>query len=319
MGGLLKNNHLKNIIFLTLFFSPAVYAVGNAVSPLPNPPSAKDEKTELGALLYRDPVFSENFSISCNSCHSLQKNGVDQLPTYQGLDKAKGNLNTPTTLNSKLNFRQFWNGRASNFSEVIDDHLTNKTIFASNWHSVIKRFESNDTYIDLFKRNFLNGEINPENIKDALITFLDNLVTPKSSFDKFLNGDENAISQEAKDGFELFKDYGCITCHQGPNLGGNLFQKLGIYKDYYPPTESNPVNLGLFVVSKELNDKFVFKVPGLRNVTLTAPYLHDGSIKTLEEMIRIMGVYQIGQLIPDDDIKLIIKFLETLNGIQAYK
>lgn len=319
MRGFLNFKYLKCLIFFLLIFHSALYAEENAIFPLPNPPSSTDEKTKLGALLYRETVFSDNYSLSCNSCHSLQKNGIDQLATYVGLGDKKGNINTPTILNSKLNFRQFWNGRAKNFSEVIEDHIASKTVFSTSWPIILKRLSSNDTYIDLFKRNFQNGEINAANVKDALISFLNNLVTPKSSFDRYLNGDENAITNESKKGFNLFKQYGCITCHQGPNLGGNLYQKLGIYKDYYLPTEDNPVNLGLYIVTKDPNDKFVFKVPTLRNITLTAPYLHDGSIQTIEEMIKIMGTYQIGQTIPDDDVKSIVKFLETLNGQQEYK
>lgn len=319
MRSLNKNNSLIGLVFLSLSYSVAVYAEGNAIVLLPNPPSPSDEKTQLGALLYRDPVFSVDFSISCNTCHSLQKNGVDQLPTYVGPGGIKGKLNTPTTLNSKLNFRQFWNGRAKDFSEVIEDHITDPTVFAGSWPMIIKRLKSNDTYVDQFKRNYQDGEINQANIKGALISFLNNLVTPKSSFDHYLSGDQNAISPDAKKGYQLFNLYGCVTCHEGPNLGSNLYQKLGIYKDYYPESESNPANLGLYTVTKDPKDKFVFKVPTLRNVTLTAPYLHDGSVKTLNEMIQIMGVYQVGQKIPDDEIQYIIKFLETLNGNQPYK
>lgn len=319
MRGFLDFKHLKYLLFLILAFQSVSYADESAVSPLPNPPSSNDEKTKLGALLYRDTVFSDNYSLSCNNCHSLQKSGIDQLANYMGLYGKKGNINTPTTLNSKLNFRQFWNGRAKNFSEVIEDHIADKTVFASSWPIILKRLSSNDTYIELFKQNFQNGEINSANVKDAMIAFLNNLVTPKSPFDRYLNNDKNAISDDAKKGYELFKQYGCITCHQGPNLGGNLFQKLGVYKDYYLPTENNAVNLGFYTITKDPNDKFVFKVPSLRNITLTGPYLHDGSIKTIEEMIKIMGEYQIGESIPVDDIKYIVKFLETLSGQQEYK
>lgn len=311
--------HLKYLVFLALIFQSVSYAEESAVFPLPNPPSPNDEKTKLGALLYRETVFSDNYSLSCNNCHSLQKNGIDLLATYKGLNGKKGDINTPTTLNSKLNFRQFWNGRAKNFSEVIDDHLADKTVFSNSWPVVLKRLSNNDTYLSLFKENFQNGKIDETNVKDALNSFMNNLVTPKSPFDQYLNGDSNAISADAKKGLELFKQYGCITCHQGANLGGNLYQKLGIYKDYYLPTENNPVNLGLYSITKDPNDKFVFKVPSLRNITLTAPYLHDGSIKTLEEMVKLMGVYQVGQTLPDDDVKYIVQFLATLNGQQENK
>lgn len=291
----------------------------SAVSPLPSPSSSGTRINELGKALYEDKLFSDIYVFSCNSCHSLEKSGTDRLPVYLGINKIPGKYNTPTTLNAKLNFRQFWNGRAKDILEVIDDHIADKTIFNNTWENIIRRLENNETYSDLFKQNYSSGDITPDTIKNALSIFLSNLVTPKSSFDRYLNGDKSALSEEAKRGFELFQKYGCITCHEGPNLGGNLFQKLGIYKDFFDSTHTNTTDFGLYNVTKQKDDKFVFKVPALRNVTLTAPYLHNGSVATLTEMIQIMGVYQVGQIIPEDEIKLIINFLESLNGVQEYQ
>lgn len=297
-----------------------VYAADNTASvfPLPSPSSPGTKLNELGKYLYEDKVFSDKYIFSCNSCHSLEKSGVDHLPVYIGVNKIPGNYNTPTTLNAKLNFRQFWNGRVKSLSEVIDNHIADNTIFNNTWENILKRLNNNETYTDLFKQNYLQGEVSSENVKNALLVFLSNLVTPKSPFDQYLNGHQDAISDNAKQGFELFQKYGCVTCHEGANLGGNLFQKLGIYKDYYYQKKYKPADLGLYTFTKKEEDKFFFKVPSLRNVALTAPYLHDGSISTLQEMIQIMGIYQVGQTIPDDDIALIINFLESLNGVQEH-
>lgn len=290
----------------------------SAALPLPTPPTIDTPKIKLGKALFNDPLFSKNNTLSCNSCHSLQNAGIDGLPRYRGIYKTEGTLNTPTVLNSKLNFRQFWDGRAKNLYEVIDDHINNKTIFANDWTTIIESIKARETYNEPFQKLY-SGEMSPEKVKDALAAFLDNLLTPNSPFDRYLKGDKTALSADAVKGYELFQQYGCITCHEGPNLGGNLFEKLGIYQDYFAARAVLPSDLGLYNVTKKEEDKFVFKVPSLRNIALTGPYLHDGSIQRLEDVIEIMGVYQVGQPIPKFQIPYLIKFLESLNGVQEEK
>lgn len=307
---------IKVLIFIQLCLVSTVQATEGPVIPVPYPTSQGSDKDELGEKLFNDPVFSRDHSQSCNSCHSLQKAGTDRLPHYIGINKLPGTLNTPTVLNSKLNFRQFWDGRAKTFADVIDDHIQDKTVFANSWEKIIEDLKKEKTHVDSFKKLYPTGEINIANVKDALTTFLNNLLTPDSPFDKFLGGDQTAISDDAKKGYELFQQYGCITCHEGPNFGGNLVQKLGIYQDYYAGKTPLPSDLGLYNVTKKENDRYVFKVPSLRNIELTGPYLHDGSVATLEEMVQLMGVYQVGQPIPKFQVDNIVKFLKTLNGTQ---
>lgn len=285
------------------------------ILPIPDPPKAKTEKVNLGKHLYEDTLFSKDQSLSCYSCHSLKKGGTDNLSKYIGMNKKEGLLNTPTVLNASLNFRQFWDGRAKTLNDVIEDHIADPTVFANQWPTIIQRIKENTYLTSLFK-NIYNSPPTPENSKDALTTYLKNLVTPNSPFDRFLKGDKSAISEDAKKGYLLFKNHGCITCHQGPNVGGNLYQHFGIYKDYFT-TRGNITkpDLGLYNVTGKEEDKFVFKVPSLRNIVYTGYYLHDGSIVSLTDTINLMAIYQIGEPIPNQEIALITKFLESLSGV----
>ncbi len=286
----------------------------SAIQPIPLTPKLDPQKVTLGKELYSDSLFSQDNSLSCASCHSLKKGGTDNLPKYIGKGKKEGLLNTPTVLNASLNFRQFWDGRAKTLAEVIDDHISDKTIFDSQWSQIVERIKMRESYKAAFDHLYENT-ISPANIKDALVTYLDTLLTHQSPYDLFLGGKTSALTADAQKGYLLFKQYGCVTCHQGPNMGGNLILRFGIYKDFFA-TRTNPTkaDVGYFNVTKNPINMHEFKVPSLRNIALTAPYLHDGSAKTLEEVIKLMGVYQVGQPIPAYEIPYIVKFLESLTG-----
>jgi len=271
------------------------------------------EKISAGERLFHDPLFSQDATRSCASCHAIKSGGTDGLKQYKQYNQQPGALNTPTVLNASSHLKQFWNGRAKTLKHVIDDHILDKTIFANRWQTILKRLLASNHYVDLFDNIYADG-ITKHNVTDALTTYLNYLLTPNAPFDQYLKGDENALSNEAKKGYQLFKSYGCITCHQGPNLGGNLFARLGIYKDYFPKPPLHEEDLGHFNVTGKEEDRFVFKVPSLRNIALTAPYLHDGSAASLEEVIRIMGIYQVGQPIPEYEIAYLVAFLKSLTG-----
>lgn len=299
--------------------SPLLVTAAQITSAIPIPePNLKDPaKIELGKKLFQEPLFSKNLITSCASCHQLKNAGVDNLPQYIGMDKKPGAVNTPSVFNSSLNFRQFWDGRAKTISDAINDHVNDKTVFDNNWPNIIKDISNSSIYIVDFKDVYHNG-ITQQNINDALTTYVESLLTPNSSFDRYLKGDKTALSNEALKGFRLFRKYGCVSCHQGPNMGGNLYQRLGIYKNYFQDKgKIDPADFGLFNVTGKEEDKFYFKVPSLRNISLTGPYLHDGSIKTLPEMIQIMGVYQVGQPIRNEDANSIAQFLQSLNAKPA--
>lgn len=316
---MIRQGRVQFLILLGFLMPFSLLAEQGAALPIPQKGDLNPDRVQLGRLLYQDPLFSQDNSLSCNSCHSLQKAGVDNLPRYIGMNKIVGTLNTPTVLNSKFNFRQFWDRRAENFTEVIDDHINDRTVFANDWETILQRINEKETYKKAFQKAYAQEKVTSDLAKDAISTFLDSLVTPDSPFDRYLNGDKAALSPDAIKGYELFQQYGCITCHEGINLGGNLFQRLGIYQEYYANRTTVPSDYGLYNLTKKEEDKHVFKVPSLRNIELTGPYLHDGSVQTLEEMIEIMGVYQVGQPIPPFHVPYLVKFLQSLNGVQAEK
>lgn len=282
--------------------------------PVPTPQLTEHDKIELGKKLFQEPLFAKNLSASCASCHQLKNSGVDNLTRYLTMNKTPGSVNTPTVFNASLNFRQFWNGRAKTIADAIDDHVQDETVFANNWPEIVHKINDNSLYAESFKKIYPNG-VTKENINNALTVYIESLLTPDSAFDRFLKGDKSALSNEALKGYRLFRKYGCVSCHQGPNMGGNLFQRLGIYKNYFADKGiTGKADFGLFNVTGKEEDKFVFKVPSLRNIASTGPYLHDGSVKTLPEMIQIMGLYQVGQPIRNEDANSIAQFLQSLSA-----
>lgn len=223
-------------------------------------------------------------------------------------------MNSPTVFNAALNFAQFWDGRAATLEEQIDGPVTGHVEMAASWPEVEARLAADGSYRDSFSRLYTTG-LTAENIKNAIAEFERSLLTPDSRFDRYLRGQDDAITADEKRGYRLFKSYGCVACHQGRNVGGNLFQVLGVMGDYFAdhPAE-NSAGRGRFNVTGLAEDMHRFKVPSLRLAVLTAPYFHNGSAKTLADAIRIMSKYQLGRDIPDDDLRSIIAFLYTLPG-----
>lgn len=271
------------------------------------------EKVNLGRSLFNDKRLSRDNSISCASCHDINKGGVDQLPVSKGVGGALGTINTPTVLNSSLNFRQFWDGRAVSLEEQIDGPIHLKNEMNSDWPTILTKLQQDQAYVELFKKLYKNG-LQAENIKDAISEYERSLITP-SRFDRYLLGQKDAINENEIKGYELFKRYGCVACHQGVNVGGNMYQLFGVMGDYFKDRGNiTTADLGHFNVSKDERDRHKFKVPSLRNVALTAPYFHDGSAKTLRDAVRIMAKYQLGRNMPEKDEDLIIQFLQSLSG-----
>jgi len=285
------------------------------ITPLPAVHAEPAAKVELGRRLFHDPRLSGDDTVACASCHDLRRSGVDGLPHSVGIAGAVGERNAPTVLNSGLNFRQFWDGRAATLEEQAVGPVHNPIEMGSNWPQVVDKLGRDPEYPQLFAALYDDG-ITGSNIADAIASFERSLLTPNSPFDRYLRGDESAISVEAKEGYRLFKGYGCISCHQGVSVGGNMYQRFGIFGDYFSDRgrAPHPSDYGRFTVTGRDEDKFVFKVPGLRNVTLTAPYLHDGEIANLEEVVRLMARYQLGVEIPDGEVDLIVQFLRSLSG-----
>jgi len=302
---------------LCIFWSGSALALDLSSEPL-QPLSAlktNPDKVALGKRLFFENRLSHDNSISCAHCHKLEKlGGADGLKHSFGVDGAEGLVNSPTVFNAALNFAQFWDGRASSLETQIDGPLTSHLEMSSSWHEVIQKLQADASYPKQFLALYADG-INEINIKNAIVEFERSLITVDSRFDKYLKGDEHAITAEEKHGYTLFKSYGCVACHQGRNLGGNLFQTLGIVNDYFIdfPLE-NEAGKGRFNVTGIAEDMHRFKVPSLRLVVLTAPYFHSGNKKNLAETIRTMAKYQLGRTIPDHDLHAIIAFLYSLPG-----
>jgi len=288
---------------------------GEPVSALfPLIPDPHPERSALGLSLFHDPRLSRDSSVSCASCHALDRGGADGRPRSIGVGGAVGRLNAPSVFNAALNVAQFWDGRAATLAEQIEGPLHNPAEMAMDWPTLIARLSGIDEYRERFAALYPDG-LTPASVTDAIVRYQLTLVTPNAPFDRYLAGDEDAIDQDAREGYERFKSYGCASCHQGANIGGNMFQRFGIMDDYFADWGLiDEVDLGRFNVTGRDEDRHVFKVPSLRNVALTAPYFHDGSVATLEEAVAIMARYQLGRSLSDEDVRLIVAFLNTLTG-----
>lgn len=283
------------------------------IHPLPLRTTLDPRKVALGRKLFLDARLSEDRTISCASCHNLERGGVDHLPVSVGVGGQKGDRNAPTVFNVAFNFRQFWDGRADTLEQQVEGPLLNPKEMKSSWPAILKVLREDPAYVADFQALY-PGEIRKEHVTASLAAFLRSLITV-SRFDHYLRGNAAAITEREKQGYELFKRKGCATCHQGSNAGGNLFSKFGSMGDYFADRGTlDKADLGRYAITGKEEDKYVFKVPSLRNVAITGPYFHDGSVATLEEAVSIMGQYQIGKRLSADDVALITEFLGSLSG-----
>ncbi len=286
------------------------------ISPLPQKMNLDPGKVELGRRLFDEKRLSRDNTISCASCHDLARGGVDGLPHSIGINGTEGPINAPTVLNSAFNFRQFWDGRAATLEDQVDGPVQHPGEMGMDWTQVVAKLEQDERYRRDFSALYTGG-ITREAIKNAIATFERSLVTPDGKFDRYLRGEKNALNQDELEGYQLFKDLGCVSCHQGMNVGGNMYEKLGLIENYFEKRGNiQPVDLGRYNLTKKEEHRYEFRVPSLRNVELTAPYFHDASAKTLEQAVSIMARYQLGIQLPDEKIDRIVSFLKTLTGKQ---
>ena len=290
-----------------------------ALKPLPAVPALAPDKVELGRQLFNEPRLSANNTLSCASCHQLAAGGADNKPFSIGFDGRPVELNTPSVLNASLNFKQFWNGRVDTLEAQVEQVVISPVEMGSDWKTVVQNLSALPAYQSAFTQAYPDG-VTAANVQNALATYERTLLTPNSRFDQYLLGNTEILTTQEKYGYQRFKDYGCIACHQGVNIGGNMFQKFGVMGDYFK-ARGNPVesDLGRYLLTKDEEDRHVFKVPSLRNVAVTAPYFHDASAKTLEAAVDVMFKYQLGRNPSKEDKDLIIQFLKTLTGEWAGK
>ena len=267
---------------------------------------------ELGKQLFFDPRLSKSGFISCNSCHNLSMGGTDNLRTSIGHNWQQGPINAPTVLNASLNVAQFWDGRAKDLKEQAGGPIANPGEMAFTHELAANVVGSIPGYVAEFQTVFGTPGVDIDRMTRAIAAFEETLVTPNSRFDKWLQGDKAAITDEELAGYQLFKGSGCTACHNGPAVGAASFQKFGIVEKY---VTDNP-EVGRLHVTGQEADRMTFKVPTLRNVELTYPYFHDGGVNTLGDAVTTMGRVQLGRRFTPEETARVVAFLKTLTGDQ---
>ncbi|MBV8157773.1 MAG: cytochrome-c peroxidase [Dyella sp.] len=291
--------------------------------PIPsNPPAlpgnaASPAKVALGKALYFDPRLSESHAISCNSCHMVGMGGVDLQETSLGHRWQRGERNTPTVYNAVFDTAQFWDGRAKDLEQQAGGPMVNPAEMDSTEAHVVDQLKGIPGYQAFFDKAFPGEKdsLSFANVRKALAVFEATLITPNAPFDRYLRGDEKALDAAQKEGLSVFINSGCAGCHSGINLGGDKYAPFGVVER--PGSEILPVgDKGRFAVTKTVSDEYVFRVPPLRNIALTAPYFHSGKVWDLRQAVGVMGGTQLGKSLSDDEILKIEAFLRTLTGDQ---
>ncbi|MDU8923704.1 cytochrome c peroxidase [Pasteurellaceae bacterium LIM206] len=285
------------------------------VQPIPDKLDTNPAEVALGEKLYHDTRFSKDDTLSCHSCHQLEKGGIDGLATSTGINGQKGDINAPTVFNAAFNKLQFWDGRADDLADQASGPPLNPIEMGSDsWEQILAKFMQDEK----FKQEFLSvyPEISKQTLTHAIGEFEKTLITPNSPFDRYLKGDTTALTDSQIHGYELFQQHKCDTCHTGSALGGQSFEYMGLHDDYFAArgTPLTDADKGRFSKTQDPDDMHKFKVPTLRNIALTAPYMHDARTDKLDEAVRLMLKYQSGKTPVESEVKDITNFLESLTG-----
>lgn len=304
--------------FAPVLFACALPAVAGEptknepIQPIEYPKGLDEAKVELGKKLFFDPRLSKSGWISCNSCHNLSMGGTDNLVSSIGHGWAEGPINSPTVLNSSYNIAQFWDGRAKDLVEQAGGPIANPGEMASSHELAVEVLNTIPGYVSEFEEVYDAKPITIDQVTNAIAEFERTLVTPDSRFDQWLKGDEDALTEQEKEGYDLFKITGCIGCHNGPSVGGGAFQKMGSFNRF----ETTNPSVGRQAVTGDRGDRMRFKVPNLRNIELTYPYFHDGSVRTLEDAVNTMVWVQLNRRFSEEGTAKVVAFLKTLTGKQ---
>jgi cytochrome c peroxidase len=308
------------LILLSVFITSSVRAESTEyfrqepIFPIPQEIESDAAKVELGEALFFDVRLSKDKNIACSTCHQLTAGGDDNVALGISTSAEQHIINTPSVFNARYNFRQNWDGSNKTLQDQIKSVMSNHHEFNSQWSDIVARLSQDEKFNKDFNQTYKNG-VTKSNIIDAIVEFENTLITPNSRFDRYLRNEENVLTKNEIDGYKVFKDLGCISCHQGINIGGNLYQKFGVFYNYLAERgDIKQVDYGRMNETSRQSDAFVFKVPSLRNIAVTAPYLHDGSAETIEQAIIIMGRTQLGKKLTEQEIFLIKSFLNTLTG-----
>ena len=284
------------------------------ITPIPLTLPTDPLRAALGRRLFFDTHLSRANSMSCASCHPLDRGGADGLARAPSAVSAKVLRNTPTVFNTAFDLSYNWDGSAPTLEAQADAVIRSPAQFDNDWPALLATLRGQTGYTAAFQAAYPDG-MTRVNLLDALAVYQRSLITPNARFDKYLRGDKAALASNEVEGYELFKAFGCVACHQGVNVGGNLYQKFGVFADTKPGRRPDePPDLGRLSVTKDERDREVFRVPSLRNVELTAPYFHDGRAKTLEDAVRTMARVQLNRQLGTPETDAIVAFLRTLTG-----
>ncbi|MCF6371139.1 cytochrome-c peroxidase [Rhizobium halophilum] len=282
------------------------------LSPLPAAPVLSEAKVLLGGHLFHDPILSRRQTLACSSCHDLATGGTVRVKRTIGYEGRMHAFNAPTIFNVGNNYRLGWRGKHTSLEVQNENVLLDANLMANDWETLIPRLSATPYYRMQFISVY-GSQPHREAVLDALVAFQRSLVTPNAPFDRFLQGEHDAITPRQRYGYKLFKEYGCVSCHQGSNVGGNMFQIFGLF--------ANPATVDLpaaqppqWPLSAVEQDQETFRVPSLRNVEVTAPYFHDGRAETLDDAVSIMAISQLGRELATDEIDAIVSFLKSLTG-----
>ncbi len=283
------------------------------LAPLHSAGVLDPSKVSLGSALFSDPILSSKNKLSCVSCHDLSTGGTINMTRTVGYNGRMHRFNAPTIFNVGNNYRLGWRGDFTSLEDQNERVLLDENLMAATWPMLLARLRANQVYSSAFQRIY-GHQVERGDLLDALATFQRSLTTPNSAFDKYLGGETHALTTNELNGYRLFKDFGCASCHQGSNIGGNMFQKFGIFSGPPAANAENDGDLGRFTLTGKEADKGVFRVPSLRNVAVTAPYFHDGRVSTLAEAVSIMARSQLGRTLTPNDTESLVAFLNTLTG-----
>lgn len=288
------------------------------VQPIPVTLPTDAKKVALGQKLFEDKRLATDSTLACAGCHFYDRGGTDHRKFSLGIREQEGGANPPTMFNAVFNLAQFWDGRARDLADqiFIGPPLDPKEMGNKDWDEIVTRLSQDQALVAEFKALYPNG-MSGKNISDAIAEYEKTLITPNSRFDKWLRGDDKAITDQERQGYERFKAFRCASCHVGKSVGGQSYEYLDLKKDYFADRKGQePLgsDAGHYNVTKKQEDMHRIKVANLRNIELTHPYLHDGSVETLDEAVRLMGIYCAGLNVPEGDRALIVAFLRTLTG-----
>jgi cytochrome c peroxidase len=292
----------------------AISQAREPIEPLPLALPVDPARAELGRQLFHDPRLSRGKDRSCATCHPLDSNGMDGKPRASAYRNSRVLRNTPTIFNVGFDLFFTWDGKFETLSDLNDKVLQDAALMDMTWPELLSELNSDPKYVVRFKAIYREG-VSRKTVLDALESFETSLVTPNARFDRFLRGEHDALSGDEAEGYQLFKSYGCVACHQGINVGGNLFQTFGVFSNMVPAPPS-PVypDPGRFALTNDDRDRGVFRVPSLRNVAVTAPYFHDGRAEKLDEAVDTMARAQLGRVLTAREVHLIVQFLGSLTG-----